>query len=115
DLEDIRTLVLSDAHPKGAHLAWDNRIEAPLPLPSTLVRQILLNLLLNATRAVEAGGRIECGIQVVGERLEIRVSNDGAYIPEHEQQYLFEPFFRLSEDGNGLGLWVTYQIVQQLG
>jgi signal transduction histidine kinase len=115
DLEDIRILALSDLHPKGAYLAWNNRIGTPLPLPSTLVRQILLNLLLNANRAVEADGRIECGVRVEGECLEIYVSNDGAHIPEQEQQYLFEPFSRLSESGNGLGLWVTYQIVQQLG
>jgi signal transduction histidine kinase len=30
-------------------------------------------------------------------------------------KYLFEPFNPLSESGHGLGLWVTYQIVQQLG
>ena len=49
------------------------------------------------------------------QALNIEVSNDGAHIPADKLQYLFEPFSLLSRDGTGLGLWVTYQIVQQLG
>ncbi|MFZ5558442.1 MAG: ATP-binding protein [Pseudomonadota bacterium] len=115
DVEDIHTLVLPDVQRKGARLVWANRLVRPLPLPSTLVRQILLNLLLNATNAIGEGGRIDCQVRLVGERVEMRVANDGAHIPESQLQYLFEPFFALNESGHGLGLWVTYQIVQQLG
>ncbi len=115
DIDDIHTLVLPNAQRKGARLVWDNRVDRQLPLPSTLVRQTLLNLLLNATSAVDRGGCIDCRIRLVMGQVEIRVSNDGAYIPESRQQYLFEPFSRMSEAGLGLGLWVTYQIVQQLG
>ena len=47
--------------------------------------------------------------------LVITVANDGSHIPPEKIAYLFEPFTSLSENGNGLGLWVVYQIVQQLG
>jgi signal transduction histidine kinase len=45
----------------------------------------------------------------------IVVENDGNYIPEERLPFLFEPFTTGRAEGHGLGLWVTYQIVQQLG
>jgi signal transduction histidine kinase len=50
-----------------------------------------------------------------GEVMSIRVANDGRHIPEEKLQYLFEPFALASGEGSGLGLWVVYQIVRQLG
>jgi signal transduction histidine kinase len=45
----------------------------------------------------------------------IDVSNNGSYIPPEKVSYLFEPFMTLNDSGSGLGLWVVYQITQQLG
>jgi signal transduction histidine kinase len=115
DIEDTRTLVLADAQAKAARFDWINEIEAPLSLPSTQIRQILINLLLNAVHAMEHGGRLHCRCALHGDRLRIEVGNDGQHIPAEKLHLLFEPFSQLSTDGNGLGLWVTYQIVQQLG
>lgn len=115
DLEDVRTLVLADAHRKPARLEWDNRLVQGVSLPSTAVRQILINLLLNAIRAVDPGGRIACLVETAAGSLRIRVSNDGGHIPAERLEHLFEPFARSSGEGHGLGLWVSYQIVRQLG
>lgn len=114
DIEDIHILVMTAADKKMADFAWHNGVTAPVPLPSTLVRQILLNLLLNAVQAIAEGGRVVCDTRVERERLVIRVENDGAHIGEERLPYLFEPFATDRPEGNGLGLWVTYQIVQQL-
>jgi len=115
DIEDTHTLVLPDAQAKDARFAWDNEIVGELPLPSTLTRQILINLLLNAVQAIERGGRVQCRTVLTDNALQIEVSNDGEHIPADKLAYLFEPFSLLSRAGHGLGLWVTYQIVQQLG
>ena len=114
DIEDIHILVMAAAEKKAADFVWHNRVGAPLPLPSTLVRQILLNLLLNAVQAIDAGGRVECDTRVESNWLVILVENDGKHISEDHLPYLFEPFTTERPEGNGLGLWVTYQIVQQL-
>jgi len=122
DIEDARTLVLADVHGKSAHFGWRNEIGATaLSLPSTLVRQILINLLLNAIHAIDAGGRVDCRVSLEGGSLHIVVSNDGAYIPQERMEHLFEPFAtgregheRGNDKGLGLGLWVTWQIVRQL-
>jgi signal transduction histidine kinase len=93
-------------------LVWENDITDDLPLPSTLVRQILLNLLLNAIRAAE--NRVECQVYRDSRSVTLTVKNDGAHIEEEDMPYLFEPFSRLSCNGHGLGLWITYQIMRQL-
>ncbi len=115
DIEDIRMLIASDAAHKSAEFRWENDLTGSLPLPSTLVRQVLINLLLNAVHAIAAGGRIACHVYRDSTRLHLRTVNDGEQIPQRTLDYLFEPFVSGSEGGHGLGLWMTYQIVAQLG
>jgi signal transduction histidine kinase len=115
DIEDTRTLVQPDVHRKQASLDWENGLRESIALPSTLVRQVLLNLLLNAVQAVEPGGRVACRVYRNSDTLVLTVSNNGAHIPPEQRQVLFEPFTSGRADGHGLGLWVTYQIVTQLG
>ncbi|MDP2812009.1 MAG: ATP-binding protein, partial [Rhodocyclaceae bacterium] len=114
DIEDIHILVAAAAKKKDARFVWSNRIDTTLPFSSTLVRQVLLNLLQNAVQAIDHGGLVECNTYVENNRLMIVVENDGNYIPEERLPFLFEPFTTGRSEGNGLGLWVTYQIVQQL-
>ena len=116
DIEDTRTLVAPDAQRKNAQLLWMNEIAEPLPLPSTQVRQILLNLLLNAVAAVEPRGRLECRVTRVNGSLHMSIANDGRPISRERLEHLYEPFAVQGDavGGSGLGLWVTYQLVQQL-
>jgi len=86
-----------------------------LPISSTLVRQVIISLLLNAFHATRLHGRVHLHIYRDSAHLYIDVTNDGSHIPQEKVSYLFEPFTTLSEGGSGLGLWVIYQIVQQLG
>lgn len=115
DIEDIHTLVAPEAGKKSARIEWHNELDHPIDLPATPVRQTLLNLLLNAVHAVGAGGLVRCLIWADEHRLHLQVANDGRHIPADKLEHLFEPFSPLSESGHGLGLWVCYQIVQQLG
>ena len=115
DIEDTRTLVSHDAEVKKIRLVWNNGLTEPLPLPSTPVRQILLNLLLNAVQAVEPKGRLECNVERANGSLRLSVANDGHAISKAQLEHLYEPFAAHGNAaGNGLGLWVTYQLVQQM-
>ncbi len=115
DIEDVRLLVQSDAQKKGLQLVWDNKLDRPLSLPSTPVRQVLMNLSLNAVQAAEQAGQVTLSVARVDGLLEIRVSNDGITVSNEEIGHLFEPFVSNRPGGTGLGLWITYQIVQQFG
>ncbi|MEO1765783.1 sensor histidine kinase [Thiobacter aerophilum] len=112
DLEDIRTLVGPELSQRRRHLRWTCAVPDTLPLPSTPVRQILLNLLLNATHA--ADGYVACDIAADATAVTVRVENDGPPIPAARMDHLFEPFAEDEGEGRGLGLWIIYQLVQQL-
>lgn len=114
DIDDLRILVNAQAHTQAVDLFVDGNITAPLPLPATLIRQIVLNLLLNAVSAAGRGGRVRLYAQAADGLLTLAVHNDGRHIPPEEMAYLFEPFVGSSQHGHGLGLWIVYQIVQQL-
>jgi len=114
DFDDVRLLVTPSAYKKRIELAWSISIDEPVSLPSTLVRQILINLLLNAIQAASDGGHVSLQASMNGNSLLLRVENDGKTLTSEQIGTLFEPFSRFSEQGNGLGLWITYQIVQQL-
>lgn len=113
DLEDVLTLITADAQRKRLQLDWQNRVTEALPLPSAQIRQILLNLLLNAVQASPEDATVSCKLDVSEGRLSLSVSNGGAKIPERRRQHLFEPYFGEGEV-HGLGLWVTYQLVHQI-
>lgn len=115
DIEDTHTLVQTDANRKQVRVDWRNGVEETLPLPSTLVRQVLINLMLNAIQAAPPEGAVACRVEREGQALRMQVGNNGEHIPQERMEHLFEPFSSQREDGHGIGLWVTWQIVQQLG
>jgi two-component system NtrC family sensor kinase len=115
DIDDICTLIQPDIQAKHVNFTLENGITDSLPVPSTLVRQVIINLLLNAIHATQQHGHVRLHIYRNNDDFLIDVINDGSYIPEDMISYLFEPFTSLNEKGSGLGLWVIYQIVQQLG
>jgi two-component system NtrC family sensor kinase len=115
DIEDVETLIRADsaAHYKTIH--WASQITKDLPLPATPVRQILLNLVLNAVQFTPRDGRVEIGISADDQQFQLAVSNEGQPIAPEQLPHLFEPFYSERDGGTGLGLWVTYQAVTQLG
>lgn len=115
DFDDLHTLVAAEEAARDVQLAWEVRLpEIELPLPAALVRQVLLNLLLNAFQAVPEGGRVALDAHLEDGLLCVSVVNDGTPIPPERLGHLFEPFTSDRPKGHGLGLWVSYQIVQQL-
>jgi signal transduction histidine kinase len=115
DFEDIRNLVLPQARDKELLLDWRSSLARSLPLQANQVRQVLINLLLNAIHAANQKGLVICSIEEKNQVLHMRVENDGAQLTQEQLLHLFEPFSPISQTGHGLGLWITYQIVQQLG
>lgn len=114
DINDVRMLIAPGARKRQVEVTWDADIAAPLPLPSMLVRQLLINLLLNAVQAAGPNGRVAARIAKVANALYIEVENGGKTLSQEQLNTLFEPFSRFSESGHGLGLWISYQIVSQL-
>jgi two-component system, NtrC family, sensor kinase len=81
------------------------------------IRQCLINLVRNASDAVEAkgGGRVTLRTRASGRRIEIDVEDDGIGIAPDVLPRLFDPFFSTKEGGSGLGLALTQQIIRDHG
>jgi two-component system NtrC family sensor kinase len=77
--------------------------------------QVFLNLIINASEAMPKGGKLHISAQVLDRRLEIAFADSGSGIPPGERSKLFEPFHTTKDQGTGLGLTVSYSIVQQHG
>ncbi len=114
DVDDVRTLLEPEAEAREQRLQWECELDRSLPLPSTSIRQILINLLLNAIQAAGPGGNVSCRITDDGDQISLEIRNDGCPIAAEQLEHLFEPFLASDGGGSGLGLWVTYQIVEQL-
>jgi len=84
------------------------------------LEQAFLNLLKNAVDAMPDKGREERLMVEARQRgpvVEIRISDTGRGIPEHQQEKIFDPFFTTKEvgKGTGLGLFVTHEIIEEHG
>ena len=95
----------------------------PLPLvqldPEQL-KEVLINIIINACEAMGQGGSIVIYEEAVIEREKfrsavIRISDNGPGIPDALQSKIMEPFFTTKEDGTGLGLSIANRIVQEHG
>lgn len=115
DFEDVRTLIEPQGAKKALRMEWRVDLPASLPLPAGLVRQVIINLLLNAVQAAPQQGEVRLEAAVENGALSLRVANDGDLPPADILAHIFEPFVSGRDGGHGLGLWVTYQTVQQLG
>ncbi|NEX19023.1 HAMP domain-containing histidine kinase [Thiorhodococcus mannitoliphagus] len=114
DLQDLQTLIGTEVKSKGIQLDWSCGLTHQVPLPSSAVRQVLMNLLLNAIQATPNGGRVTMTCVPQSRHLELRVQDEGPGIAREEIDRLFQPFYS-GTGGHGLGLWVTYQTISQLG
>jgi light-regulated signal transduction histidine kinase (bacteriophytochrome) len=80
------------------------------------IRQVMANLVSNALDAVSAGGRVWLDATTGESGLEIVVRDEGQGMSEETQRQLFRPFFSTKGDlGNGLGLYISNEIVERHG
>ena len=111
--EDVLSLVRNQASFQNISI----RIELDPLLPSVFadadqMRQVLLNIVLNAADAMVDGGILCVRSQSNSSHVELSISDTGPGIPEEIRNKLFEPFFTTKKTGTGLGLSIAYGIVE---
>jgi PAS domain S-box-containing protein len=77
-----------------------------------LLKQAVLNLVLNAVDAMPSGGQLRLMLSRRGEMAEITVGDTGKGIPVENRQKIFQLFFTTRPGGSGIGLASTFRIVQ---
>ncbi|HEY0544430.1 MAG TPA: ATP-binding protein [Pyrinomonadaceae bacterium] len=119
-LEETLILIEKKMRQSGVRVEYEFSPNLPaVRARADQLRQVFLNLLLNAQQSIEGKGEIR--IRTMGEEqalqpsIAIEISDTGLGIGEEELPRIFEPFFSKRQKGTGLGLWVTQDIVRQHG
>jgi signal transduction histidine kinase len=85
------------------------------------MKQVFMNLVLNAIQAMREGGAIYITTRLhskdqtgePGQFVQIEIRDTGVGIPEENLEHIFDPFFTSKDEGSGLGLSISHQIVQE--
>jgi signal transduction histidine kinase len=116
-LAEILKEVIQVAQPQlkksGVHVAQLLPIDVPeVYVDRALLKQAVLNLVLNALEAMPNGGQLRLMLSRRGEMAEISVGDTGKGIPPEDRQKIFQLFFTTRPGGSGIGLASTFRIVQ---
>jgi PAS domain S-box-containing protein len=115
-IEITRTRWENEARLRG--LEYEVNLEAPLEIrtygSASELREVFVNLIVNAVDAMPRGGKLDITCCQNEERVQLRFNDNGSGMPEDICQKIFEPFFSTKgAHGTGLGLSVSYSIIER--
>ena len=116
DLDDLAFLVQHETGARRLRLEWRNDVIEPIAIDGPAVRQITLNLLLNACTASPAGGALAVEATSSAGALRIVVADAGPGLPD-EMAALLRAAVESSapaRESKGLGLWTTGRLIRRL-
>ena len=116
------TLVLMEKKMRQLRIRITRRFDEALPpvrARADQLRQVFLNLIINAQQAITGDGEIVISTSRYEQALQpsilVQLSDTGVGIADDDLIRIFDPFFSTGKKGTGLGLWVTQDIVRQHG
>jgi signal transduction histidine kinase len=94
--------------------------EEPLPVVSAdkrMIQRVIANLLHNAINFTNPGGTVKVRVQRLGGEILFQIQDNGIGIPENHLPFIFDAFYRVSDEqkGSGLGLSVARTIIEAHG
>ncbi|HJW84982.1 MAG TPA: GAF domain-containing protein [Anaerolineae bacterium] len=115
-----RVLALAEQKFRHNRVKVDADLGAKLPaarIASDQATQVFLNLAVNAAEAMSAGGQLTIASRLdgTGDWVEVQFTDTGPGIPADVLPHIFEPFFTTKATGSGLGLAVSYSIIEGHG
>lgn len=116
DLNDLHLLILPEARHRRVSIAWPVETFIPLAVDADALRQILLNLLLNACKASPAGGQILFEVAQTPAESSFTITDTGPGMPDSVLAFLVDGA-RLAPmvDTKGLGLWLVTRLLEDVG
>jgi two-component system sensor histidine kinase HydH len=121
-LAKVMDLLEGEIERRGLRLVRDLQPVPPVAGDEERLRQVVMNLALNAIDACPRAGsvRVSCGVEEPADGVErravaIHVDDTGPGVPNDVRDRIFEPFFTTKASGSGLGLSIVHAIVTQHG
>lgn len=118
-IHDVHRLIETHMRHNQVSFHFDPEPDLPLiPALSDQIKQVILNLSLNAIEAMNTGGNLTLTTRTKFDEkqckgVQVLVSDTGIGIEQALIGNIFEPFFTTKQSGTGLGLAITYEIVQR--
>ncbi len=117
DLERIVREVFTLAEPQARKsnvklLLQSDGALPPLNLDQDLIKQALLNMVLNGCQAMASGGELRVTPRVLPHHVEMDIADQGSGIPAEVRPRLFSLFFTTKPNGTGIGLAMAFRIIQ---
>jgi len=112
-VDDVVMLAAPEA---GQHNVYIHLENSPEPLPARidadLVKQAVLNIVINGVQAMPEGGSLQISTRREGEGVLIMVRDEGPGIPAEIRDKIYNLYFTTKKGGSGIGLAMTYRVVQ---
>jgi len=113
-LEDVAQLAHPEAEQHGVQIALDFDDVSPLPVKvdNDFMKQAILNVVINGIQAMPDGGTLTIRAREVQGLVTTEIIDTGSGISPEVQDKIFELYFTTKQDGSGIGLAQTYQVLQ---
>ncbi len=112
------TCILMENYFQEKNIKVHKEFEADVPdvcVDPTQIKQVFLNILMNAVEAMPDGGDLGIRIRRGMESIEIAIVDNGKSIPKEVLQNIFDPFFTTKPNGTGVGLSISLKIIEDHG
>ena len=123
-VDGISRILETEAKEKAVEIKRDFAANLPkVWIDREQMKQVFMNLILNAIQAMKEGGLVFISTRPhsrneaaqPGQYVQIEIRDTGVGIPEENLDHIFDPFFTSKDEGSGLGLSISHQIVQEHG
>jgi two-component system NtrC family sensor kinase len=123
-VEGIARILETEAKEKNVEITRDFGLNLPkVWIDREQMKQVFMNLILNAIQAMREGGSIFITTRLIsggeagnsGQFIQVEIRDTGVGIPAENLDRIFDPFFTSKDEGSGLGLSISHQIVQEHG
>ncbi len=112
-LQEVAYIIKDDCKKKNIILEIDLSNEMAIVLGDRdKLKQVLINLVKNSIDAMEHDGNLSIQSNILDDKININISDDGCGIPEENRKKIFSPFFTTKKTGTGLGLSISKKIIE---
>ncbi|GAA0480515.1 hypothetical protein GCM10008986_01330 [Salinibacillus aidingensis] len=116
-VQNVLTLLDYDARQQNVSVSFENEQDSmQVVMDENRMKQVFLNLVKNAIEAMPEGGDLNINMDYVLEEeqrwVHIKIADSGMGISEKNLKRISDPFYTTKENGNGLGLMISYKIVE---
>ncbi|WP_394138108.1 PAS domain S-box protein [Cytobacillus oceanisediminis] len=112
-IKNVLSLVEFDARKRKVkiHFEYEKDI-IQIECDENRLKQVFLNFVKNGIEAMPDGGDITVRASIINNQVQIAIQDTGVGIPEEKLKNIGEPFYTTKKNGNGLGLMVSFKIIE---